>query len=324
MRPAPNWPLINNLQNETTSIKKVILTGAAGYIGQFAIASLLKKNYEVHAISSRPVKFPASDANAALTWHQADLLKPDEIKSLIENIQPTHLLHFAWYVEHGKFWDAEENTAWLSASIALANEFFAGGGARMVAAGTCAEYDWNAHSPFSEYSTPLRPRTRYGKAKKDLSELIEILASDLGRSFASGRIFFPFGGNESPNRLIPSVIRALLRGEPAKTTHGEQIRDLMYVEDVAEAFAALLESDVSGAVNIASGNGVKIKQVVETLGEITGKTELLEIGALPASPDEPESIVADVARLQNEVRFEGQTPLREALIKAVNWWKCHL
>ena len=299
-------------------MKTVLLTGATGYIGQFAIRYLLDKNYIVHAVTSKPQHY---SKNKNVIWHQVNLLKNNEVKDLIKEISPTHLLHFAWYVEHGKFWNAIENLDWLQASLYLAKQFVENGGKRMVVAGTCVEYDWTMESPFSECGTPMRPHTFYGRSKTALASTLEKFAEISNFSFASGKIFFLFGANESPNRLFPSVIRALLEGQPAKTSHGNQIRDFMYVEDVAEAFVELLESDVRGAVNIASGKGIKLKEIIKNIAAIINKPELLRIGALPVSPDEPLEIIADITRLREEVGYRKNNNLKRQLEETVNWWK---
>lgn len=299
-------------------MKSVLLTGATGYIGQFAVRFLLNENYAVHAVTSRR---PICEKIENVFWHKTNLLDASEVKELIKEVRPTHLLHFAWYVEHGKFWNAIENLDWLQASLNLARLFAENGGQRMVTSGTCAEYDWTKKGLFFEYETPFAPQTLYGAAKVSLAQTLEKYAQVYDFSFASGKIFFPFGANESPKRLIPSVICSLLENKPAETSHGNQIRDFMYAEDVAEGFIALLESDVRGAVNIASGKGVRIKEVVQTIAEIIGKPELLRIGALSAPANEPLEIVADTTRLREEVKFNKDYNLRKRLEKTVNWWK---
>ena len=299
-------------------MNSVLLTGASGYIGQFAIEHLLNKNYTVHAITSKQFN---TEKTANFYWHQANLLDADETKSLIESVHPTHLLHFAWYIEHGRYWNAIGNLDWLQAGLHLARCFVENGGKRMVVAGTCAEYDWTKPSPFVEHQTPFNPQTLYGAAKSSLSLTLERFAEVSGVSFASGKIFLPFGANNLENRLIPSVVRALLNNEPAETTHGNQVRDFLFVEEVAEAFVALLESDVRGAVNIASGKGVKIKEVVAEIGNIIGKPELLSIGALAAPDNEPPEIVADVTRLREEVGWESKSDLNKRLEETVNFWR---
>lgn len=302
-------------------MKKIILTGATGYIGRFAIDPLIEKGYTVHAVTSESA-FARPAGN--LHWHQADLLDKNAIDKLLSEVRPTHLLHFAWYVEHGKFWNAPENSEWLEASLYLAERFGIGGGERFVFAGTCAEYDWTAKGPFTENTSPLFPNTLYGRAKNDFAQALKKLAERLDFSFASGRIFFPFGGDERPDRLIPYVVIAILQNEMAKTTQGEQIRDLIYVEDAARALAALLDSNVEGSVNIASGKGVRLRDVVTTIAELMQKPHLLQLGAVPTRADEPELIVADVTRLRDEVKFNSFTDQREALIKTIDWWKKRL
>lgn len=303
-------------------VKKVLLTGAAGYVGHHAVRHLLANDYIVHAVTSKPITERSPRAN--LIRHQADLLNKKEIENLIGKTQPTHLLHFAWYVEHGKFWNAAENLDWLRASLFLAECFADSGGKRIVAAGTCAEYDWTSEHPFSENSTPRRPQTLYGAAKASLALTLERFAETKSCSFASGKLFFLFGANEQPVRLIPSVTRALLENKPAKTTHGEQIRDFLHVGDAAEAFVKLLESSVCGDVNIASGKGVKLKEIIDTIGEVTGKSELLDTGALDSIENEPPVIVADIKRLRDEVGFVRDFDLRTGLKETIDYWKNNL
>jgi len=304
--------------NRLKRMKTVLLTGATGYIGQFAVRHLLRKDYTVHAVTSKPLN---RNSVEDVIWHRANLLDADEVKDLLKKAQPTHLLHFAWYVEHGKFWNAGENFDWLQASLILARRFIENGGKRIVVSGTCAEYDWTKESPFSEFDTPFGPQTLYGAAKNSLALTLEKFAQISECSFAAGKIFFPFGANESPNRLIPSVIRALLENKLAETSHANQIRDFLYVEDVAEAFVELLDSDVRGAVNIASGKGIKLKEIIETIADIIGKPELLRIGALPVSAAEPSEIIADTTRLREEVAFKKDYDLRESLEETISWWR---
>lgn len=302
-------------------MKTVLLTGATGFIGQFAVRPLLAKNYIVHAVTSKPTNFETAEN---LFWHRTNLLDADETTSLIKTVRPTHLLHFAWYLEHGKVWNAVENLDWLPASIHLARQFVENGGERLVVSGTCAEYDWTVDGVYSEESTRLRPQNLYGASKHALNLTLENFAKVANLSYAWGRIFYLFGANESPKRLVPSVINALLKNELAETSHGNQIRDFLNVEDVAEAFVALLESDVFGSVNIASGKGVKIADVVRKIADIAGRPDLLRIGALPASKNEPLEMVADTTRLRQEVGWRKDFDLEKSLTETYQWRKKNL
>lgn len=299
-------------------MKTVLLTGATGFIGRFAVAPLLAENYTVHAVTSKPIRFETKEN---LIWHRANLLDADETTNLIKKIRPTHLLHFAWYVEPGKVWNAVENMDWLRASLHLAERFAENGGERLVVSGTCAEYDWTESGLFSEHSTKLRPQHFYGTTKHALNLTLTKFAEISNLSYAWGRVFYLFGANERPQRLVPAVINALLKNESAETSHGNQIRDFMKVEDVAEAFVALLESDVSGAVNVASGVPVTLREIIFKIAAVTGNRHLVKLGVVSAPPDEPPQIVADVGRLESEVGWKPKRSLDAGLAETVEWWR---
>ena len=116
-------------------------------------------------------------------------------------------------------------------------------------------------------------------------------------------------------------MRALLNDEEANCSHGEQIRDFLHVEDVASAFVALLRSEVSGPVNIASGQAVILKEIVRRIAQQQGKEELVRLGALPAAANEPPLLVADVRRLREEVGWQPRYNLDAGLEQTLQWWR---
>jgi nucleoside-diphosphate-sugar epimerase len=249
------------------------------------------------------------------------LLDETQRRNLIETVRPTHLVHLAWYTEHGKFWTAPENLRWLQASIGLVKAFADSGGKRAVFAGTCAEYDWTIGACSDAVPGYIRPATLYGACKASLFQAAERFCQQAGVSLAWGRIFFPYGPHESPARLVPSVIRSLLAGREAACSSGEQVRDFLHAADVAGAFVALLESEVKGAVNIGSGEGVALKDVVATIGEELGRPELIRLGALPTRPGDPPRLVADGGRLSSEVGWGPSYGLASGLRDVIGWWR---
>ena len=248
-------------------MSRVIVTGATGFIGRGTLAPLLARGLEVHGVTSGT---PPADAPAAVHWHHADLLAAPTARALMAEIAPSHLLHLAWYAEPGAFWNSPENLRWVEASLRLLHAFAAKGGRRLVVAGTCAEYEWGDRTVCREATTPCRPVTLYGTSKHALRLIAERYCERVGVSLAWGRIFFVFGPGEDPARLGGSVARALTLGEEALCSHGEQVRDFLYSEDLAEAFAALLCSEAVGALNLASGEPTRIRDLVEALGRRRG------------------------------------------------------
>ncbi len=300
-------------------MKRVLVTGSTGFIGRHSLAGLMASGYEVHAATIDGPLPGLEEVN----WHAIDLLDAHQVDDLLASIHPSHLLHFAWYAAPGKYWTALENILWEQASLTLLHAFKRHGGQRVVMAGTCAEYDWN-YGFCSERFTPLAPRTFYGICKHALQMTLQAYATQASLSAAWGRIFFLYGPHEHPSRLAASVIRALLSSEPALCSHGNQVRDFLHVQDVAAAFVALLDSPVTGPVNIASGQAVQIKTIINTLAEQLGRTDLVRLGALSVSSDEPPFIVADIRRLQTEVGWQPQYDLTAGLDQTISWWKEHL
>jgi nucleoside-diphosphate-sugar epimerase len=276
---------------------RVLLTGARGFIGQATLPHLIARGFEVHAIVSNHDQ----GRSPQVTFHKTDLLQ-DRLDGLLAEIAPSHLLHLAWYAEPGRFWDAPQNLDWVAASLRLARAFARAGGARLVGAGSCAEYDW-AESYLDERSTPLRPASLYGEAKASTFRLLEKWAAMLGTSFGWGRIFFPFGPHEKPGRLLSSVFDGLRRGEPVELTSGTQLREFIHVDDVGGALATLLESDLAGPVNIALGEAIRVRDLVERASRIAGGEHLLRFGVRPLQAGEPNVMRASTERLRQELGF---------------------
>jgi nucleoside-diphosphate-sugar epimerase len=292
----------------------VLLTGASGFIGRQCLRALVTRGYDVCPVSSRP---RSSDG---VEWHQADLLDFDQVSRLAASVKATHLLHMAWVATPGVYWTSLENARWLAASVHLLHRFQDNGGQRAVMAGTCAEYDCS-EGVCSEGTTPLLPGTLYGSCKHAMQLTLRAFAQQARLSAAWGRIFFTFGPGEYPARLVPSVIGRLLLRRSAPCSHGTQVRDFLFVEDVANAFVALLASDVSGPVNIASGTAVTVRDLVLQIARRLDAEDLLRWGARPVSAGEPPSIVADVARLRTAVGWAPRYDLATGLDVTIDWWR---
>jgi nucleoside-diphosphate-sugar epimerase len=296
----------------------VLVTGASGFIGLPLLERLAGSEAEVHALCTRaPPRQPDG-----VRWHVLDLSDGAALESLIEELAPERLVHLAWCTEHGRFWHADENLAWVERSLRLLRAFVRHGGQRAVMLGTCAEYDWSrADGPLGEAGSPLAPSSLYGVAKDALRRVAAAYAEQEGVELAWGRLFHLYGPREDHRRLVPSIARPLLAGEPVATGHGTQTRDFMHVEDVAGAIAALLDSPVVGDVNIASGAGVTVAQVVDRIVELTGGSQLIRRGVLASRPGEPRELLADVTRLREEVGFRPSWTLSEGLAATVDWWR---
>lgn len=297
-------------------MKRILVTGASGFIGRFVLPLLVEDEFEVHALLWRG----ETSQIAEVHWHEVDLMDNHAVVSLLTDLQATHLLHLAWYTEHGKFWNSDKNLQWVACSLNLLNRFVSLGGKRVVMAGTCAEYDWNEEH-CSEMNTPCNPATLYGISKYALFKIAESYCLQNNVKFSWGRIFFPYGPGDGANRFVPTVINGLLRQESIACSEGKQVRDFIYVEDVASAFVALLKSELSGAVNIASGESYSLRQIGEIIKRLIDGEGQIRFGAIPGQDSEPALLTADVRRLRDGSNWRPAFHLEAGLTKTIDWWK---
>jgi nucleoside-diphosphate-sugar epimerase len=285
--------------------------------------------FDVHAVRGvHGARRPPLDLPGA-QLHIADLLDPDAAAALVERVMPTHLLHLAWETTPGKYSMSPENSRWLAASRQLLDCFVRHGGVRAVMAGSCAEYDWSQVSVCHEGTSPLADAAAvspspYAACKIALQRSLESYGRHHDLSSAWGRIFFQYGPFEHPERLVASVIGNLLRDRDAPCSHGRQIRSFLHVADVGSAFAALLDSDLEGPVNIGSEERVSLAQLVERIALQIGGDGRVRLDAIAANPGEPAILVPDVERLRDELGFQPRFALDEGLADTIAWWRSAL
>ncbi len=302
-------------------MKRVLVTGASGFIGRQALPYLCADGYEVHAVGLSNVL--ATSDEDKMTWHAVDLLDSQAVDQLMATVQPSHLLHLGWYAVPGKYMTSAVNADWVKASINIMSSFVHHGGTRFVGAGTCIEYD-TSFGFCTEQHTPIQANSFYGNCKNATHLVLQSLAQAHELELAWGRVFFIYGPHEHPKRLVSSVIHSLLNQQDADCSPGTQIRDFMHVEDVAGSFVALLNSPVTGPVNVCSGQAVSIRQVVEVVADQLDAHKRINFGAFPLNPSEPPLLVGNAGRLHNEVGFSPRYGLSDGLAHTIDWWRSRL
>lgn len=295
---------------------RVLVTGASGFVGRQTIGALARAGVEVHAHAQH-----AEKVDGAVVAYGGDLRAPGAAGALINRVRPDTVLHLAWNVEHGAFWTNRDNLDWTAATLLLARAALDAGVQRFVGVGTCFEYRWPDDGTCNEGATEIAPQTLYAVAKDAARRVLQELG-DI--SFAWARLFYLYGPFEHEARLVASLAAKLARGEAAPLSRGLAVRDFLDTRDAGAALAALVLSETTGAVNIASGEGVSVASIAERLGAIAGRSDLIRVGALPDRPDEPPRIVADVRRLRDEVGFRPSRTLDEGLAETYAWWRAEL
>jgi nucleoside-diphosphate-sugar epimerase len=153
-----------------------------------------------------------------------------------------------------------------------------------------------------------------------MNSVLQSFAEECCVSIACGRPFYIYGPNEHVERLVPYVITNLLNNEAVMCRNGSLIRDYLYVEDVADAFVSLLISDIEGVVNIASGQPITIRDLVNYIAEKINKKSLVQINNNSTDKNQAKSVLASTKRLNYEVQWLPIYSLDAALDKTLLWW----
>ena len=297
----------------------VLVTGATGFVGSHCLAPLVERGFDVLGLYRER---PPQDL-PGVRWVRGDIMDRAAMRRLLEEHKPKGLLHLAWFVEPGKLIANSSNLSWVSASLDLIRAFRECGGERCTISGSCYEYDWR-FGYCVEDVTPCEPDTLYGAAKDSLRRTFLTYCNVTGLSGSWGRAFFLYGPRENPSRLVSSVIISLLKGSPAKSSHGLQVRDYLHVQDVADGMVALFASQGRGAYNIAAGAATTIREIVELLGKLTGRSDLLQIGAIPARANDAPLVLGDGRRTLQDAGWKPRLMLEPGLSATVDWWRAQL
>lgn len=297
---------------------RVLVTGAGSFLGRHCVQSLARLGHQVIAASSQ------TPPNALLTqaqWIVCDLMQAGAPERLAKEARADRVMQLSWVRSGTGFWTDPANRDWVGVSLALARACAEQGAQWFAAAGTCFEYDWPTSSPCIEGVTPTREHTLYDSCKSQLRGELAAFCQSAGIRGAWAHLFYLYGPGEYEGKLVASVARALVRGEPALCSSGRVIRDYMDVRDAGAALAAIIHAGLEGRVNVGSGEGHEVAHIARLLGELAGRSELVRLRALPDRPDDPPMIVADITRLQNEAQLAPTRSLKDGLQDALEWWR---
>lgn len=308
-----------NLQETEHPRKRILISGAGGFIGRAVVRALQDRDAgSIHTVG----RGPSPHFGAGISHHRADLLNQSDLDRVFETVRPTHLIQLAWCSEHGLYWRDHANLDWVGANLRIARTFLQHGGERCLFAGTSAEYDWKAPAPFHEFRSPLKPQLLYGASKLACFHAIAAFFEQEKASWSWARFFCPFGQNEDPRRLIPKTCLRLLAGETLDFDSAQDLRDFMHIEDTAAALSAVLDSNVQGPVNVASGQAVSVREVITTIARHLGREDAVNFkDEKPDHRMHPEAIFADVSRLANEAGWAPAETLSARLKETCEWWK---
>lgn len=252
---------------------RILITGSSGFFGK-ALVRALQRTVSEFTCFCHYNKNHILYEDKRFRPVQSNLLDLTSHRELLENTKPTHIVHLAWSVHPGQFWDDPNNSLWKKATINLYKEFNASKGDIFIGAGTIAEYCWETEI-LDETKTKLKPHSFYGQCKLETyRELINIYNRSVHKTAVYwGRIGYFFGENEPKEKLIPKIIDSLANGSSITTVASNLSRPYAHVRYLAEAILALLSapSKENFALNISGDRQIKLSEIVSILEKALNK-----------------------------------------------------
>jgi UDP-glucose 4-epimerase len=293
--------------------RTVLVTGGLGFIGSALVLALKKAGAEIHTVSRRPL-----DASGQGRHWRADLTDTDCVVRLAREIKPQFVFHLASHVMGAPdllhvlptFHSNLQSTVNLLSALADV------GCGRMVITGSLVE---------PENGVKTIPNSPYAAAKWAASDYARMFHALYGFPVAIARVFMVYGpAQQDETKLVPYVIRSLMRGEAPKITSGKHRIDWIFVEDVVSGLMKLaLAPGVDGnSVDLGSGSVIATKELVDKICMLM-KTDIKPAyGALADRPLEPLR-VANTGESLRLIAWAPKIELAEGLGRTIDWYRQH-
>ncbi len=318
---------------------RVLVTGGAGYIGSVVVDQLLARACRVVVLDDLSTGHRAAVADGA-EFVEASIGDRAVVEALLARQPVDAVVHLAASalvaesVAHPEKYRANNVTA----ARVLLEAAIAAGVRRFVFSSSCAVYGHPARTPIAE-DAPQAPVSPYGETKRDFERVLGEYAARHGLGSVSLRYFNAAGATERcgedhdpESHLIPNVLAVALGKRPAvdvfgtdyATPDGTAVRDYIHVDDLADAHVRALDIPPDGAValNLGTGRGSSVRQVVDAARRITGH-------AIPATDQprrlgDPPELVAAAQRAADVLGWRPrQSSLEEILASAWRWHRAH-
>lgn len=257
---------------------RVVVSGAAGFIGSHVVGELVDRGHSVDALVRPAGSHHRLDhfSQRVSVW-PVDLSVAGDVEAVLATTQPDAVMHLAWIATPGSYLhDRPGNLGALENSLRLVRLLDSPPTSRLVIAGSCLERTAPPASPAREPIYALTKRAFHDVASASNSDALSV---------ACAHIFSVYGPDEDERRAIPSIIRALLRGQPVEVGAGLEQREYVHVADVASALVTILESDITESLDVCSGDPRTLRAVFEEIGRATGAGHLIRWGTRPAGAD---------------------------------------
>ncbi|HIG27958.1 MAG TPA: NAD-dependent epimerase/dehydratase family protein [Verrucomicrobiales bacterium] len=303
---------------------RVLLTGGAGFLGSHFLDQLIARNHEpVLILRKETDPWRIAEKIKGIKIIYSDLRNLKEIEELILEFAPEAVVNIAWQGVSGNERNRPEqiqlNWEWNQVLLETAQQ---SGCRTWIGIGSQAEYGPLNRAITEEAVT--EPSTLYGITKLMVCHFSRFFCRTNGMRWVWLRLFSSYGPRDSPDWLIPYLIRNLLKSTHPTLTKGEQLWDFLYIRDAAAAVIQCLECEkANGIYNLGSGKTLPLRSMVEMLHKMINPKLELRFGEIPYRPDQVMHLEADITRLKRDTQWKPETALEQGLRETIEWFRSH-
>ena len=317
---------------------KILLTGAAGFIGMHAAKALLTRGDEIYGVDNLNDYYEVSLKEARLRqlasfpnfhFERLDIADRVKLPELFRSCAPRRVLHLA--AQAGVRYSLKNPNAYIDSNlVGFGNILEAcrhNNVEHLAYASSSSVYGANTKQPFSVEDNVDCPVSLYAATKR-ANELMAYVYAHLFRLPATGlRFFTVYGPWGRPDMAIFSFTKAILEDRPIDVyNHGEMKRDFTYVDDIVEGVVRVLDSVPGGdpphkVYNIGNNHPVQLLDFIAVLEKCLGKKAQRRL--LPMQPGDVPATFADVDDLMRDVGFRPDTPIEEGIRRFTSWYREH-
>ncbi len=301
--------------------KRVLLTGATGFIGSHVLHELIARSATVTAVigadraASRTAALPPGVAVRTFDH-------PSHISTIAREERPDYVIHLHAVITTARTTAAIQSTLQSNVlpSIDLMTACTDIGVRRLIVLGSGEEFG-PVTGPFDDTTIP-DPPSPYGASKGAITCYARMFHRAFQLPVTVLRPSVVYGPSQSPRMLIPQVMDALRHNRPIDVTEGRQTRDFIHVSDVAHGIVQALDADtVNGrSFNLGSGEPVTVRQCLHCIEEITGRRDLIRYGAIPYKQGEIFTYEPRLESTFEALRWRPAISLREGLSSTWAWF----
>ncbi|MBN8852363.1 MAG: epimerase [Sphingobacteriales bacterium 50-39] len=280
-------------------MKKILVTGATGFIGNHVVRRLLADGHHVIATSANPERAYSYDWFKKVEYIPLDFSRLDSSVNYYQWFgQPDVLLHLAWEGLPDYRSPLHEDV-YFPRHASFLESLIKGGLQNINVTGTCLEYGLQ-EGCLREDVKPM-PIVSYARAKDRLRVFLEGMQAEHAFMLKWIRLFYTFGEGQNPKSLLSQLEKALSDGEQVfNMSGGQQIRDYLSVERLAGYLCKIsFQEKTTGIINCCSGQPIAVKQLVADYLKTHNKTITLNTGYYPYPDYEPMSFWGDTAKLKD-------------------------